>query len=73
MGILPIDQLFLLFPILAGFSLSMPLAELLGIGARGSKYMAISAIIIALVILLISPPQPGISSGSISGFSSQYG
>jgi NADH-quinone oxidoreductase subunit N len=67
-GILPVDQLLLIFPILAGFSLSMPLAELLGIGARGSKYVALTALVIALVILIMSPPQPGTNIESVSGF-----
>jgi len=62
-----VEHLFIIFPILAGFSLSMPLAELLGIGGRGGKYTAISALLAVLVVVLLTPPQ---GSGSIvSGFS----
>lgn len=61
-----VDQLFILFPIIAGFSLAMPLAEMLGISPRGSKIMAILALTIALLVVLTQPPS-GVSQ-IVSGF-----
>lgn len=67
MPLISVEHIFIVFPILAGFSLSMPLAELLGVGSRGAKYTATSALLITLVALLLTPPQSG--GATISGFS----
>ncbi|PWV37770.1 MAG: hypothetical protein DJ555_00725 [Desulfurococcaceae archaeon] len=66
MGLLPVDQVLLIFSILMGFSLSMPLAEMLGVDKRTSKYISIAGLLIALVIVLISPPSGSINM--VSGF-----
>ncbi|MEM2552352.1 MAG: hypothetical protein QXE02_02400, partial [Sulfolobales archaeon] len=61
MALLPVDQVLLIFSILMGFSLSIPLAEMLGVDKRTSKYISIAGLVIALATVLISPP-----SGSVS-------
>ncbi len=65
---LPIDQMLLILAILMGSSLSMPLAEMLGVDRRTSKYISIAALIASLIVVLISPPGGGIAI--VSGFTS---
>ncbi|MEM2203322.1 MAG: proton-conducting transporter membrane subunit [Sulfolobales archaeon] len=66
MALLPVDQVLLIFSILMGFSLSIPLAEMLGVDKRTSKYISIAGLVIALATVLISPPSGSVSI--ISGF-----
>ena len=66
MALLPVDQVLLIFSILMGFSLSMPLAEMLGIDRRISKYISIAGLLVTLAIVLISPPSG--SASIVSGF-----
>ena len=66
MAQLPVDQMFLVFSILMGSSLSMPLAEMLGVNGRASKYISLAALIAALAVVLVSPP--GGNTSVVSGF-----
>lgn len=61
-----VDQILLILAILMGTSLSMPLAEMLGVDRRASKYISVAGLLAALVIVLISPPSGNITM--ISGY-----
>lgn len=64
--ILPMEQILVIFSILGGFALSIPLAEALGVGGRASKYLALAALLASLFTVLAQPPSS--SPHAVSGF-----